>query len=316
MESGNEMDHCSLGLKILIADDSSIYRKLVERSLSREHYTIFFANDGRQAMDLFAEHKPDILITDWTMPDISGIELCQSVRREFRHLYPYIILLTSHADKEQVIQGLAAGADDYLTKPFHPGELQARVRVGRRIAELHHELREKNCQMEELALSDSLTGLPNRRAIENRATQQISAAVRHKFPIWIVMADLDYFKKINDTYGHDTGDSVLRGFAEILKSNTRQSDICGRLGGEEFIAIITHVEEKDNILIAIERIRKQFESREFPGPHSSFHATASFGIAGFGGGAPMTFHDLLTRADTALYSAKHSGRNCISFALG
>lgn len=308
------MDDSSTSLKILVADDSFIYRKLVERSLSPEHYTIFFADGGRQAMDLFAEHNPDILITDWTMPDISGIELCESVRRKFQHLYPYIILLTSHADKEQVIQGLAAGADDYLTKPFHPGELQARVRVGRRIAELHHELLHKNSQLEELALSDSLTGLPNRRAIENWATQQLSAAVRHKFPIWVVMADLDFFKKINDAYGHDAGDTVIRGFAEILQSNTRQSDFCGRLGGEEFITIITHVEGKDNLLIAIERIRKQFEIKTFTFASHSFHATASFGIAGFAGNSSISFHDLLTRADTALYSAKHAGRNCISFA--
>ena len=128
-------------LKILVADDSPVYRKLVEQALSQEGYTVLFAKNGRQAMDLFAEHRPALVITDWTMPDISGPDLCQRIRRDFQSFYAYVILLTANTDKEEVIEGLAAGADDYLTKPFHAGELQARVKVGRRIADLHHHCR-------------------------------------------------------------------------------------------------------------------------------------------------------------------------------
>jgi len=238
------MDSPPTELKILVVDDSPIYRKLVEQSLSQEPCAVLFAKNGRQALDLFAEHRPAVVITDWTMPDISGPELCQRIRRDFQTFYAYVILLTANTDKKEVIEGLAAGADDYLTKPFHPGELHARVKVGRRIADLHQQLQAKNRQLEEMALTDPLTGLPNRRAIDLWATLQLSASARHDFPLWVVMADLDRFKSINDTHGHDAGDIVIKNFAEVLKSNTRRSNICGRLGGEEFLVVITHVEEK------------------------------------------------------------------------
>jgi diguanylate cyclase (GGDEF)-like protein len=306
------MDSSSSELKILVADDSPVYRKLVERSLSGERYTVFFAKNGREAMDLFAEHQPALVITDWSMPDISGIELCQRIRRDYQQVYAYVIILTGNTDKEEVIEGLAAGADDYLTKPFHPGELQARVRVGRRIVDLHREVQDKNRQLEQMALTDPLTGLPNRRAIDFWASRELSAAVRHDFPIWVAIADLDHFKSINDTHGHDAGDIVLKGFADILKSNTRQSDICGRLGGEEFLVILTHV-EKENVTIAIERIRKQFEAQKFTVALRTFGATASFGIAGIRATARPDFSDLVTRADAALYHAKRQGRNRVEF---
>jgi diguanylate cyclase (GGDEF)-like protein len=132
--------------------------------------------------------------------------------------------------------------------------------------------------------------------------------------LWVVMADLDYFKKINDTYGHETGDTVLKSFAEIVRSNTRQSNMCGRLGGEEFILIITHVEEHENVLVPVERIRTQLENIPFSCVEGEFHCTASFGVAGASGKDPFCFDQLLARADKALYEAKHRGRNCIMFA--
>jgi two-component system cell cycle response regulator len=308
------MDPSSRDVKVLVADDSPVYRKLVEQSLSQEHYTVLLAKNGRQAMELFTKHEPALVITDWSMPDISGIELCQHIRRNDQQFYAYVILVTGNTDKKEVIQGLAAGADDYLTKPFHPGELQARVRVGRRIVDLHREVQDKNRQLEEMALSDPLTGLPNRRAIDFWASRQLSAAVRHDFPIWAVMADLDHFKSINDTHGHDAGDIVLKTFADILKANTRSSNICGRLGGEEFLVVITHVEKK-NVAIAIERIRRQFSAQRFTVARHTFGATASFGIAGIRVTAGSDFSDLVTRADAALYSAKRQGRNRVAFAI-
>jgi diguanylate cyclase (GGDEF)-like protein len=308
------IDSTSPELKILVADDSLVYRKLVEQSLSQEHCTILFAKNGRQAIDLFAEHQPALVITDWTMPDISGIELCQTIRRDFQGHYAYIILLTGNTDKEEVITGLAAGADDYITKPFHAGELQARVRVARRMVEFHRQIQDKNRRLEEMALTDPLTGLPNRRAIDVWATRELNAAARYNFTIWAAMADLDYFKNINDTYGHDAGDAVLKDFAEVLKSNTRESDICGRLGGEEFLVVITHA-ETENVMIPIERIRKQFAARKFTVASKTFGSTASFGIAGFRRTTSPNFSDLVTRADAALYSAKQKGRNRIELAM-
>lgn len=256
---------------------------------------------------------PALVITDWTMPDISGLELCQKIRKDFQQHYAHIILLTSNTDKEQVVEGLAAGADDYLTKPFHQGELRARVNVGLRVVELHRQVQAKNRQLEEMALTDPLTGLANRRAIDIWVTRQLSAAARHDFPIWVAICDLDHFKKVNDTYGHEAGDTVLKAFAEVLKHNTRQSNICGRQGGEEFLNIITHV-ERDNSVIAFERIRKQMETQKFTVNNQTFSVTTSIGIAGFRGAKPPAFADLLAQADEALYKAKHKGRNRIEYA--
>ena len=262
---------------------------------------------------LFAKHRPSVVITDWTMPDISGIELCQRIRTDFREFYAYLILVSSNSDKEEIIHGLAAGADDYLTKPFHAGELLARVRVGRRITELHRQIHAKNRLLEEMALTDALTGLPNRRAIDIWATRELGAAARHGFPIWVVMADLDHFKAVNDTHGHDAGDTVLKAFSEILQANTRQSNMSGRMGGEEFLLVLTHL-ERDHIARVVERIRTQYERRPFSFGGQALIATASFGAAGFQGTVPPEFSVLVAQADAALYSAKQKGRNRIEFA--
>src|ERR1017187_4888725 len=281
VEVGGCMDASSQPVKILAVDDSAVSRKLVENSLLGARYSAVYAKDGREALELFAEHRPAVVITDWDMPDIGGLELCKRIRREFQGSYSHLILLSGNTDKEHVVEGLA-GADDYLTKPFHAGELVARVEVGCRIVELHRQIQAKNRLLEEMALTDSLTGLPNRRAVDVWASRQLSAAARHGFPFWVVMADLDLFKKVNDTYGHEAGDIVLKTFAEILKTSTRQSDICARLGGEEFLVMITH-SDKEGTTTAIERIRKQFENTKFTFGDSTTTATASFGIAGIRG---------------------------------
>lgn len=298
--------------RILAVDDSPVYRKLVDQSLSSDHYPVSFARNGREALAVFEHEQPALVITDWTMPDVSGPELCKQIRHEFQNRYAYIILLTSNTNKEQLIEGLAAGADDYLTKPFHPGELLARVKVGRRIVELHRQIEAKNRQLEELALTDSLTGLPNRRAIDLWASRQFSAAVRHNFPLWAVIADLDHFKRINDTYGHEAGDAVIRGFSEVLRTNTRHSNICGRLGGEEFLLVLTHA-NRNQARTAIERIRQAFEKMEFVFDGQAVRATASFGAASFQGSPAPEFGTLLARADAALYIAKSKGRNRLEF---
>jgi diguanylate cyclase (GGDEF)-like protein len=165
-----------------------------------------------------------------------------------------------------------------------------------------------------LALTDDLTGLPNRRAVDVWVSRQLSAAARHDFPMWIVIADLDHFKRINDTYGHEAGDAVIKGFAEVLKRNTRSSNICARLGGEEFLIVITHVETKDNMTIAVERVRRQFADLKFNFRGETVSCTASFGVAGFRGNPPPNFTQLTARADAALYAAKNNGRNRMEFA--
>jgi len=298
---------------VLVADDSPIYRKLVEHTLSEKQYTVLFAKSGREAIDLFSEHQPSLVITDWMMPDLSGIELCEHIRNHPRQTYTYLIILTGITEKNKLVKGLAAGADDYLTKPFHSDELLARVGVGRRIVELHRQLEAKNRLLEELALTDSLTGLPNRRAIEEWATRQLSGAARYGFSFLVVLADLDHFKTVNDTHGHDAGDAVLKKFAEILKSNSRRSDICGRMGGEEFLFILTHTTQ-ENAKVVIERIRAELEAAKFDFDGGSLTVTASFGLAGFEGTQAPDFNRLVSQADAALYTAKRTGRNRIEIA--
>jgi len=302
------LDVSARPFKILVVDDSPIDRKLLEQALSREQYTVLSAESGKEAIQLFAEHRPPLVITDWLMPDVTGIELCQRIRLESQESYTYIIILTAMTEKDKLVKGLGAGADDYLTKPFHANELLARVGVGRRIADLHRQIEAKSRVLEELALTDAMTGLLNRRGIELWAGRELSAAARHDFPLWAVMADMDNFKSVNDTYGHDAGDAVLKGFAEILKTNTRSADICGRVGGEEFLIVLTHT-NRDGAKLAIERIREKFSAQRFRFRGRDVVVTASFGIAGHSRHQSQNFNRLLTQADAALYSAKQRGRN-------
>ena len=296
------------GFQVLVVDDSFTHLKLLEQTLSREFQRVHLARNGREALAIFDREQPAFVITDVEMPDLTGFEICQRIRAK-QTSYAYIIMVTSIAEKENIVKGLAAGADDYLTKPIHAEELLARVRVGRRLMDLTRQLEEKNRLLEQAALTDELTGLPNRRAIESWAAHQLAAATRHGFSFWVVLIDLDHFKRINDTYGHDAGDSVLKGFGEVLKSSTRSSDISGRIGGEEFLHIVTHAEEA-HLPMIVERTRGKLAARKFLLGGSEVSVTASFGVAGFqGADAAMGFVELISRADRALYRAKQGGRN-------
>ncbi len=299
--------------QVLVVDDSPVYRKLVEHALESEPCALLFAKSGEEALALYAKHSPPIVITDWMMPDLSGLELCERIKAEEKRGFTYIILLTGKAEKDSVVRGLAAGADDYLTKPFDPGELLARIGVGRRTVALHRELDAKSKLLDEMAHTDSLTGLPNRRALEDWAQRQLRGAARHGFPFWVVQADLDCFKKINDGFGHDAGDAVLRKFADVLRSDTRASDICGRMGGDEFVLVITHV-EKEQIEFTVDRLRSLFAASKFCFGEGTVSATASFGICGFVGKEAPEFSALMKKADEALYATKRAGGNGVQIA--
>jgi two-component system, cell cycle response regulator len=301
------------GCQILVVDDSPVYRKLVEQALEETAYSLLFAKSGREALELFLKHSPSIVVTDWMMPDFSGLELCDRIRSDPKRAYTYIIVLTGKTEKDSVVKGLAAGADDYLTKPFDPGELLARIGVGCRTVELHGEIDAKNKLLQEMAHTDSLTGLPNRRAIEDWGRRQLRGAARHGFPLWVIHAELDSFKTINDTYGHDAGDAVLQKFAEILKTNTRASDICGRMGGDEFLLVMTHVVE-EHIESTIDPLRQELAGHAFVFGGKKVSITASFGVAGFHGAEAPSFGALVQQADKALYAAKHAGGNKVKIA--
>jgi two-component system cell cycle response regulator len=308
------MSPAAKDFKLLIADDSPVYRKLLEEALSEQRFCTLFAKSGREAMDLFAEQQPDLVITDWMMPDVTGVELCKRMREGLKGSYAYIIILTGITDKREISAGLSAGADDYLTKPFAPEELRARVGVGCRIIEFHRQIEAKTRLLEELALTDVLTGLPNRRAIEIWAHREVAGAVRHGFELCIVMADLDRFKRLNDSFGHEAGDTVLKEFAQILKNNCRSSNICGRIGGEEFLMGLTHSDIK-GATVAVEHVRENLAEKIFTFGTNDIIVTASFGIASLERESESEdYGQLVCRADKALYSAKQAGRNRIAFA--
>ncbi len=296
--------------QVLVVDDSPVYRRLVEQLLTKELYSLLFARNGTEALEMFHEHSPCMVVTDWMMPDLSGLELCKRIRADRTRPYTYVILMTSNKEKGSVVKGLQAGADDYLTKPFDPEEMLARMGVGRRIIDLHRELAAKSLRLEEAARTDPLTGLPNRRAMEEWALRQLSGAVRHGYPLWVIVGDIDNFKTINDTFGHDAGDIVLQTFAAVLRKNTRSSDICGRLGGDEFLLVITHA-EGGGVEATVNRFREQFAALSFPLKGQSVKVTASFGLAGFAGSEVQDFTLLVRKADQMLYEAKRAGKNLV-----
>jgi two-component system, cell cycle response regulator len=296
--------------EILVVDDSPVYRQLIEQILSGQAYALSFACNGSEALRMYHERAPGIVITDCIMPDFSGLELCERIRADKTATYTYVILMTSNTEKDGVVKGLEAGADDYLVKPFDSNEMLARIGVGRRIIDLHRHLERNSARLEEVARTDALTGLPNRRAIEEWASRQLQGASRHGFPLWVVLGDLDSFKKINDSFGHEAGDIVLRTFAATLKKGTRLSDMCGRLGGDEFLLVVSHV-SAENIERTINRFREQFAALSFPFVGKSVNVTATFGVAGSEGGDHGDFEALVRKSDEMLYEAKRAGRNCV-----
>ena len=301
------MNVSSNPMRILAVDDSPISRKLIEYALAENPYEVLFAKDGREALEIFAQHAPDLVITDWHMDDCSGPELCRKIRGQFQEAYTYLVLLTSNTDKQSVAEGLAAGADDYLTKPFDRDELRARVGVGRRVIEMHRTIEANNKQLLLEARTDPLTGLPNRRAVDEWATKQIAGAARHGYPVWVALADLDLHKQFNDSFGHAAGDAMLRAFAEILKRTTRVSDMCGHIGGDQFVLVVTHV-TKEGINTLVSRLRECSAAKSFSFNGATAPLKASFGVAGSEGDKSMQLTALLRQADAALLEAKSSGR--------
>jgi diguanylate cyclase (GGDEF) domain len=300
-------------LEVLVVDDSPVWRKIFEQILPKNLYAVSYASNGAEATQVLAKKSPSIVITDWIMPDFSGLELCKRIREDKSASYTYIIVMTSNKEEDGVLRAMEAGADDFLVKPFNSNEMLARIGVGRRIIELHRRLEDKSAELEEVASTDVLTGLPNRRAIEGWANRQLRGAKRHGFPIWVVLGDLDCFKEINDTFGHEAGDTVLRTFAETLRKLTRISDMCGRLGGDEFLIVVSHV-SATNIEIAINRFRELFGSLSFPFAGQSVKISATFGVAGSESGNIQDFDLLVRKADEMLYEAKRAGRNCVYVA--
>ena len=305
------MTETSQEIRVLVVDDSPISRKLLEHTLAEAPYTLNFAKDGADALRLFAERPPDLVIADWELPDIPGPELCRIVRTKFDGAYTYLMLLTSNSDKKSIAEGLAAGADDYLTKPFDAGELRARIGVGRRVIEMHREIEAKTKALSLDARTDPLTGLANRRAVEEWSVKQISGAVRHGYPIWVVLADLDSYKPATDLFGHAAGDAMLQAFGEIIKKNTRVSDMCGHMGGDQFIFVISHV-SRENMNLVLNRLRDKIANYDFSFHDVALPLFANFGLAGSEGGERLELRTMLQQADGALLEAKRAAQTPLS----
>jgi len=296
-------------MKILVVDDEPWLRWILRTQLTRLNHEVVEAEDGQAAWEMWQREAFPMVITDWLMPNIDGVELIRRIRAASTLSYTYIVMLTVRTDKSDVVTGLEDGADDYLTKPFDAGELQARVAVGERILGVEIRLRESLAEQSELAARDSLTGLYNRRTFDYRLADEIRRARRYNRPLVLIMIDIDHFKNYNDQHGHVHGDRVLQDLAKVLVNSVRATDFVARYGGEEF-AIILPETNKTSSMSAAEKIRAAVAAHPFPLGNSQPGGmlTLSLGIANY----PEDMPDgdaLVERADQALYHAKHTGRN-------
>src|ERR1700761_9181338 len=295
-------------MKVLIADDSATSRILLRSSLLRWGYDVAVAENGAQAWELLAApDAPTMAILDWVMPHMTGPEGCRPVREAHREAYTYILLLTSKNTKDETVEGLEAGADDYIVKPFDEHELQVRLRAGKRIVDLQMHLLQAREELRERANKDLLTMLPNRPAIAARLEQELSRCHRDRRTVGVILLDIDHFKKINDTYGHFAGDAVLRETAARLRGNMRPYDQVGRYGGEEFLVVLPNCDLEQAAQQA-ERMRVKLNASTMKVEGEDINVSASFGVTVSDGSEKSP--DFFVRvADEALYQAKAGGRN-------
>ena len=302
--------------RLLIADDSLVSRHLLESTLNKWGYNVRSVSDGEAAWaQLEREDAPDLAILDWVMPGLTGPEVCKLVRGQQREKYTYLILLTSKSLKEDLIEGMESGADDYLTKPFDQHELQVRLRAGIRILELQAELlaakevlREQAIELREQAEKDTLTKLWNRRSILEILERELARIQRQDTPLSLLMLDLDHFKSINDTHGHLAGDEVLRETGRRLKAAVRQYDSVGRYGGEEFLVVMPGCGGVD-VENQAQRLRLSLCQQPMRIGDKEMTVTGSFGATFALPAYRVSQQDLVKVADEALYRAKRAGRN-------
>jgi len=286
--------------RVLIVDDDPAMLRILSAWLEKAGYRVQTFEDSRAALALIEDDPPDFLITDWEMPHMTGLELCRHVRELKLTHYIYTIFLTVRSTPKEMIEGLEIGADDFLSKPVHQGELLARIRAGARIIELERRL----CQM---ARTDYLTGLVTQRVFYEALDKEWARVERTGAPLSCVMMDLDFFKKVNDVHGHPAGDAVLRKVAELLRCNSRTTDIPCRYGGEEFCILLPETNEESATQWA-ERIRRQLAQATVSTGAGDIQITASFGAAERRDDTPRA-ETLVDQADQALLYAKQSGRD-------
>jgi diguanylate cyclase (GGDEF)-like protein len=277
-------------------------------------YHVVVAENGNAALQILqAEDPPRLALLDWMMPGLAGVEVCRKVRQKNAEPYTYIILLTGQQSDEDLVIGMEAGADDYITKPVKHNELRLRLRAGRRIIELQNELLAARDTFRTKASHDSLTGLWNHAEILEILTHELFRAEREQKCVAVIMADIDFFKKINDTHGHLAGDVVLRSTAGKMHSLMRSYDFIGRFGGEEFLVILPDCSLEYATAFA-ERLRLTVSSDSIDTPEERIPVTLSFGVAVSSKARLKDANSLVKAADKALYRAKENGRNRVEVA--
>ena len=303
------------GERILVVDDHEDNLEILRARLSSRGYVVETATNGLEALEKVRAQPPHLILLDVMMPQMDGYEVARRIKGDPTLPFLPIILVTARDSTEDKVEGLDAGADDYLTKPINFPELEARVRSMLRIKRLQDELEEKTRELElankrlrKLSITDGLTGLFNHRHMHELLHEEFERARRSGRPLAVVMFDLDHFKRVNDTYGHPTGDVVLYETAKILQETAREIDMIGRYGGEEFMALLPDTNEEQGRAFA-ERVRQRVAAHVFRDEATEVRMTVSAGVAAVPHPGVETPGELVRVADAALYQAKRTGRN-------
>ena len=306
-------------MRILVADDEPTGRAIAEATLRAQGHDCTAVADGQAAWASFQQHRPDVVISDWMMPGMSGLELCRRIRAT-PGPYPYFIMVTGRGAAAAVLEGMNAGADDYLVKPLDGGDLEARLVAAARVTGLHHSLAEQrhdlevlNGELTTIARRDPLTGLWNRRALDEDLATIEARVFRYGHSYALGILDVDHFKSYNDELGHQAGDEILRSVATALALHARSGDALYRYGGEEFLYLLPE-QTIASATWALERMRAAIERLTIPHPGACGVLTISAGVAVLDPTMPTSAAAALHRADGALYRAKELGRNRVEQA--
>jgi two-component system cell cycle response regulator len=294
-------------MRVLIADDNVDLTKSLAILLREWRFDAVQAYDGTAAMALLRDPEaPTLALLDWDMPGMNGMEICREIRKDVDRPYTYVILITGRGGRDEMLTGLTAGADDYLIKPVDPKELHARLTTGKRILDLQDQLLATQRRLREQATRDSLTGLWNRAVILDILQRELTRGRREGHGMAVIMADIDHFKKINDSLGHLAGDRVLRHIAQRLQTAVRPYDAVGRYGGEEFLVVLPRCDAEVSLTLA-ERLRRCVAVEPANVAGKAIPVTISVGVAAWDGEASA--QEVLRLADEAMYRAKREGRN-------